>query len=152
MTLRIVHSLCLAADLLSSHFVVIFLLIIAGRTTLGVCVTMSLSELSQLTCLFTIVHIFIGSLLLAAEDRLELTDLFGSDGLRELYFKIDKQVAEVEALLVERHTEPDASHHAVGLDHSAWFVLNSNLAAIQVLDREVNTSQSLMKANLLLDH
>lgn len=105
---------------------------------------MRLGEFGQFACLLWLVHIIICGCLLTSEDRTELRHLLGCDGIRERDFEINKQVAEVEALLVEGHAEADTSHHAVRLDNLPGRVLNSNCAAIEMLHGEVNTGERLL--------
>ena len=65
---------------------------------------------------------------------------------------MNEYVPLVKHLLVERHAHIFDDLDVVMLDDFAWIILDSNGSAVQVLDHEVDSGESLEQGDLLLHH
>lgn len=115
----------------------------------GVCVALVFAVALKFD-LFSAGHILVHlALLRSKSDSGSLKSRLGH-GLGEGNLEHDVQVTEFVALLVEGQTLVKHSLNVIGLDNFARLVLDAQLGSIEVVDDEVDTSESLQESDFFL--
>jgi len=137
----------------SSHVGVFFFRAIAFLASLSVSIFLIFRELGELDGLISLggcSFVLLGLLHLTRKSSLREFHRLSIHNLREFNIKLDEHVTEHVVSLVERHSQSSGSVSRVRLDDLARSRLDSNLAAIEMLDCNVYTSKSLEQSNFLV--
>jgi hypothetical protein len=138
---------------MSSLLIVVILSMVFVGSTLSMRILLAFIERYELLDIFYLINslLLFRAIGLAFKNFSNLTHLLVIELVWEFDFKNDEEVAVFVWRLVEGHAKTLATHHLIWLDNFALIVLYSDLTAVQMGDRHVDTGESIKQGYLLLD-